>query len=333
MIMAIRCTIRSAVSAVAIAAASSVALADMGRAPVNGNGTYGSIEGGYLLQQSDDVIGHGVQTAPGVVDDVSVSADSGWFAGAMIGIANRDALIAGLPFHRLELYGIYGRTDDDAAHTAPPAAGILLKSVDGSALGVGFGNASTSTERRTIEGGLRFEYDEQNHPTWSHTWIVSPFIRNMDEETRTACSSACGSATRSGDVDTWMYGITLAFEPEQWITSNVALVGRVGVGLYGYDADGDYRSASAVVPAFNAQLSDGETGVGFRGQLGAGLKFKISEGANLETFAEADYFSDVGTAGLANNQATDATASSTSTTDLWELRAGARLTFAFSSAN
>ena len=39
MIMAIRCTIRSAVSAVAIAAASSVALADMGRAPVNGNTT------------------------------------------------------------------------------------------------------------------------------------------------------------------------------------------------------------------------------------------------------------------------------------------------------
>ncbi len=331
--MAIRSIAPYVMSVLALAAVSPAALADMGRAPVGNEGSYGSLEGGYLLQQSDDVIGHGVQTAPGVVDDVTVSADSGWFVGAMIGIANREAIISGLPFHRVELYGLYGRTDDDAADTNPPAADILLKSVDGSALGVGFGDASTSTERRTIEGGLRFEYDEQNHPTWSHTWIVSPFIRNMDEETRTVCSSACGSAERSGDVETWMYGIMLAFEPEHWINSSVALVGRIGAGIYGYDADGDYRSFSAVVPAFNAQLSDGDSGVGFRGQLGAGLKFKISEDANLETFAEADYFSDAGTANMPNNQAGDATPASTSTTDLWELRAGARLTFAFTSAN
>lgn len=331
--MAVRFAFRSFVSALAVTIACTSALADMGRAPVSGQGTYGSLEGGYLLQQSDDLIGHGVQTAPGIVEDVNVSADSGWFAGAMIGIANRDALVTGLPFHRVELYGLYGHTDDDAADTVPPAADILLKSVDGTALGVGFGDATTSTERRTIEGGLRFEYDEQNQPVWSQTWIISPFIRNMDEETRTGCSAACGVGERSGDVETWMYGVTVAFEPEYWITPGVALVGRVGAGIYGYNADGDYRSASLVVPAFNAQLSDGDSGVGFRGQLGAGLKFKISDGANLETFAEADYFSDVGTANMSNNQAADATASSTSTTDLWELRAGARLTFAFTSAN
>ena len=71
--------------------------------------------------------------------------------------------------------------------------------------------------------------------------------------------------------------------------------------------------------------SDGASGAGFRGQLGAALKFRLSEIANLETFAEADYFSDVGTAHMANNQPGDTTASHTGSTDLFELRAGARL--------
>ena len=84
---------------------------------------------------------------------------------------------------------------------------------------------------------------------------------------------------------------------------------------------------------FAANVFDGDSGVGFRLQLGGGVKFKITEAANLETFAEADYFTDVGSAHMADNQPSNAVSSFTSTTDLWELRAGARLTFAFTSAN
>jgi hypothetical protein len=76
-------------------------------------------------------------------------------------------------------------------------------------------------------------------------------------------------------------------------------------------------------------FSDGDSGVGFRLVLGAGLKFKLTETARLETFAEADYFSDVGTAQLSNNDPNDATASHAGTTDMWELRVGARLTIGF----
>ncbi len=123
-----------------------------------------------------------------------------------------------------------------------------------------------------------------------------------------------------------MYGILIAAEPEVWLTNDVAFVGRVGVGIYGYDADGDFNSSDNLNGFFASQLSDGVSGVGFRGQLGAGLKFRLSNTANLETFAEADYFSDVGTALMANNQPGDATPSRTGTTDLWELRAGARVT-------
>lgn len=305
------------------------ASADMGRAPVGEDGTYGSIEGGYLLQKSDDVIGYGIVGAGGAENDVTVSPDNGWFAGGMIGFANRDALISGLPFHRFEIYGLYGRTDDDVSSTVPPATGLQFQNVDGTVLGGGFTDATTTIERRTIEGGLRFEYDDPQHPaSWSHTWVLNPFIRNSEEENTTSCSAACGAATRSGDVDTWMYGIGLAFEPEQWLTPEIALVGRLGAGIYGYHASGDFTSVSAVAPAFNANLSDDNSGVGVRVQLGAGLKFKVGEQANIETFAEADYFSDVGTAQMSNDAGVP---TSTDTTDMWELRAGARLTFAFTS--
>lgn len=312
-----------------VVSGTSAALADMGKAPVT-EGTYGSIEGGFLHQDGGDVIGHGISPVAGTTIDVLVSPDSGWFAGGMIGFANSNALIAGLPFRRMELYGFYGRTDDDASHTSPPLAGVSLKNVDASFLVGGGATGTTSSERRTFEGGIRFEGDDLVNATTSMTWVVSPFIRWTGEETNSLITQCC-NLVRSGDVDTVMYGIIVAAEPEVWLTNDVAFVGRVGVGIYGYDADGDFSSSDNLNGFFASQLSDGDSGVGFRGLLGAGLKFRLSSTANLETFAEADYFSDVGTALLANNQPGDGTSSRTGTTDLWELRAGARVTIGFGS--
>jgi hypothetical protein len=316
----------SAVAAVLVSAASP-ALADMGKAPVS-EGAYGLIEGGFLYQDGGDVIGHGISPVAGTTIDVLVSPDSGWFAGGLIGFANRDAFIAGLPFRRFEIYGLFGRTDDDARHTSPPLTGTSLKNVDASVL-VGDGaTGTTSSERRTFEGGIRFEGDDVINSTTSMTWIVSPFIRWSNEETGTLVTQCC-DLRRSGDVDTTMYGILIAAEPEVWLTDGVAFVGRVGVGIYGFDADGNFSSSDNLNGFFASQLSDSDSGFGFRGQLGAGLKFRLSPTANLETFAEADYFTDVGTALMANNQPGDGTVSRTGTTDLWELRAGARVTIGF----
>ncbi len=323
--------IRILASSVILTAGASTAFADMGKAPVS-DGAYGSIEGGFLYQDGGDVIGHGISPVAGTTIDVLVSPDSGWFAGGLIGFANRDAFIAGLPFRRLEVYGLFGRTDDDASHTSPPVTGTSLKNVDASVLVDGGTTGTTSSERRTVEGGLRFEGDDQVNATTSMTWIMSPFIRWSNEETDTLVTECC-DLRRSGDVDTTMYGILIAAEPEVWLTNDVAFVGRVGVGIYGYDADGNFSSSDNLNGFFASQLSDSDSGVGFRGQLGAGLKFRLSNTANLETFAEADYFSDVGTALMANNQPGDATPSRTGTTDLWELRAGARVTIGFGSNN
>jgi hypothetical protein len=80
----------------------------------------------------------------------------------------------------------------------------------------------------------------------------------------------------------------------------------------------------------SAHINDSDDGVGFRGQLGAGLKFKLGTGARLETFAEADYFSDVGTIHLPSNTLKSSSPANSDADDLWELRAGARLTFAIS---
>lgn len=325
-----RSLVRILASSAILAAGTAAAFADMGKAPVS-DGTYGSIEGGYLYQDGGDIIGHGINPVAGTTIDILVSPDSGWFAGGMIGFANRDALIAGLPFRRIELYGLYGRTSDDASDSAPPLAGLSLKNVDATFLVENGSAGLTSSERRTFEAGLRFEGDDQTSATSSMTWVLSPFIRWTGEETDTFVTQCC-DLRRSGDVDTMMYGIVVAAEPEVWLTNDVAFVGRVGVGIYVYDADGDFNSSDNLNGFFAAHLSDGDSGVGFRGLLGAGLKFKLSETANLEAFAEADYFSDVGTAIMANNQ-NDLTTSHTGTTDMWELRAGARLTIGFNSAN
>ena len=306
------------------------AYADMGRAPTV-QGTYLSFEGGYLLQDGDGVIGHGISTTPGVTDDITVAPRDGWFAGGLVGFASKDRFVAGLPFNRIELYGLYGRAEDGISHTAPPLGDISLKNDDATALIAGGKSGSTSVERWIAEGQVRFEGDDIINATSSVTWVVAPFVRWSGENVTTVVTGCC-DLIRNASVETRMYGIVVAAEPEIWLTPQMALVGRIGAGLYGFNADGDYRSHSTLPgPAdpFAAALSDSDSGIGFRGQLGAGLKFKLTSTANLETFAEADYFSDAGHANTANNQPGDTTVSHTGSTDLWELRAGARITIGF----
>ena len=63
------------------------------------------------------------------------------------------------------------------------------------------------------------------------------------------------------------------------------------------------------------------------------MHFKIGSASLLETFAEADYFSDIGTARFSNSNSTDGTPSHVVSDDLWELRVGGRLTVGFSPGN
>ncbi|MEQ1717487.1 MAG: hypothetical protein ABL907_16165 [Hyphomicrobium sp.] len=307
-------------------------LADMGRNPVGSSGTTVSVDGGYLLQDGGSVTGHGIATPAGNVQDVELTPRDGYFIGGMLGFADRNALISGTVFNRIEVYGLYGSTEESVSHASPPLAGISLKNVDGTVLVDGGAFGASTVERTTVEGGLRFEGDDIVNATTSMTWVVSPFIRWSGEKAETVVTQCC-DLLRSGNVDTVMYGLMVAAEPEFQLTNSVALVARLGAGLYGYSADGEYRSSDNRNGFFAAQVSDSSGGVGFRGVLGAALKFKLTETTNLETFAEADYFSDVGTAGMPNNQPTDTISAQTLTTDLWELRTGARVTIGFSGTN
>lgn len=314
------------------------ALADMGRAPVGAGGSYLSIEGGFLHQEGGDVIGYGIaNTVGGAIDDITVSPAEGWFAGAMLGWDSGRQILPGMPFTRIEGYALFGSVDDSASDAAPVGGEVVLKSADGDLLGIGGTAGETDVERRFVEGGLRFEGDrvrseggslKDEAPVERHsiTWVLNPFVRWTGEESDTHVPNCC--ATRSADVDTWAYGALLAIEPELLLRPGVALVGRGGIGLYGYNADGDFHSASAATPdPFASDFSDSESGVGFRGQLGAGLKFWMSERSILDVFAEADYFSDIGTAAMSNNQPANSESSRVETEDLWEVRLGARLTF------
>jgi hypothetical protein len=307
--------------------------ADMGKSPAAPNGVVLSFEGGYLYQDGPAVNGHGVSdvlvTAVGdPVTDVFVSPEDGYFFGGLIGFDTGKPFIFG--FHRIELHGLYGETDESVTSTVPPNADIVLSTVDGSILGTLGTAGTTSVERRTWEGSLRFEDDDVINATTSVTWVFAPFIRGLQEETVTSITTSvpCCEFGRSADVDATLYGVFVAAEPETWISQNFALVARLGVGIYGYDADGDFASygSAATTGDFDAIVSDSESGVGFRGLLGIGFKAKITAATLLEGFAEADYFSDVPTAHLTNNQTTGGYISHVQEDDLFEVRTGLRLT-------
>ncbi|MBU2583533.1 MAG: hypothetical protein KJ622_17635 [Alphaproteobacteria bacterium] len=326
-------------------AATSAAHADMGTAAVD-RGLYGGIEGGYLHQSTEAVNGFGIVSSSGRISEALIDPENGWFAGGMIGFARPNTNVMGMPISRIEGYILFGRTEDSVGATTQPGGDLTIKSVNGSVNVVGGDRASASVERRTIEGGLRFERDEyryeggslKDEPVRSNrnlTRVISPFIRYMEEDTDTEARGCC-SAYRNASVDNWMYGVMAAIEPEYWHTERIALVGRAGVGVYGYSVDGSFRSSSQSPfrpDPFAASVSDDESGVGFRGSLGAGLKFKISDRALLETFAEADYFSAVGRAAFSNASPTNGARSGVEIDDMWELRAGARLTIGFGGGN
>jgi hypothetical protein len=293
----------------------------MGRAPVS-SGTYVTGAGGYTFEDGDEVLGYTISN--GGLRDVSTSAEDGWHGDVSLGTASGIAGMGGLRFNRIEAFFTYGEADDGTSDVVGGADSIRLKSVDGTALARFGDRGSANVDRRSYEGGLRFASD-QGSAANSMTWVLTPFLRFTGEESDTRVFGSSDSVTRSADVDTWMYGLSAAVEPEIWVSSTVALVGRVGVGVYGYDADGDFRSAGSFAGAFDASVSDNDTGVGFRGQLGAGVKLKLGAAMHLTGYAEADYFSAVGRAEFADNDPVTVTTSRTGIEDAWEVRTGARL--------
>jgi hypothetical protein len=323
--MTSRRVLTAMITTAGLAVFSHASQADMGKAPVGPGGSYVSIEGGYLYQDGPEVNGHGiVATAGGPEQDVKVSPDDGFFAGGLVGYETGTPFLAG--FHRVELFLQFGRATDGESDTSPPASDLSLKTVDGVTLVTGGFSAKTRSARQSWEFGTRLERDAVYDPATTVTWSLAPFVRSLEEDTRSVVSACC-DIRRSGKIDAWLYGLSLSAEPETWVTPQLALVGRLGAGVYGYDADGKFRSLSDMTPdGFAASVSDGDSGVGFRGLLGVGLKYKLSPASTLEGFAEADYFSKVPTAHLSSNSSAGGYESHVQDDDLWELRTGLRLT-------
>lgn len=305
----------------------SPAVADMGLAPAGPGQVYGSAEGGFLYQDGGDVNAYGISSAPGTYVDQFVSADGGWLAGLQLGYENGKPFISFLPFTRVELFVFGGRTDGGRSDSAPPLSDISLKSVDGLVNVIGGTVANAETERQTVEFGYRSEFDQRLNADTTITWGYVSFIRNSQEDTLVTCTSLC-SVTRSAGLDNWLFGSMLVMEPEFRIVPSVALVGRLGAGFYLWEAEADFLSSAPSAPGspFNAAVRDKEDGIGFRGSLGASLKIILSPGAFFETFAEADYFSDMATARFSNASTTDTTPSFIVEDSMWEFRTGGRLT-------
>lgn len=303
----------------------------MGSAPV-ASGVYVTLDGGYAYSDGSSTIGHAISPTGALADpsaETLIQADDGYALSGSIGYVAPSGFAAALPISRIEGYLSFSSTDDSNADTVNDPQRITLKSVDGTALGVIGVMAASAQELRRYEGGVRFAYDQSTGAASSLSFVVTPFVRNIDEETSSVAIGTADTAWRDADVTTWAYGVTVAVEPEVWLTPEVALVGRLGAGLYGYSANGDFSSRSTAggggFDPFAASVSDDESGIGFRGELGAGLKFKLTEAVTLTGYGEATYFSAVGSASLPDNQFVTATTSSVDISDSWELRAGVRL--------
>ena len=130
--------------------------AEMGRAPVV-EGSYGTLEGGYLFRQGHDVDAYGVSPSADRFYDAFVSPGDGWFAGGSIGLLKRQPFFLG--FNNIEGYVLYGSTSGDVSDHAPPLSSLSLTSVDGNSFASGGTKATASDERTNIEGGIRFKRD------------------------------------------------------------------------------------------------------------------------------------------------------------------------------
>ena len=299
----------------------SPAFAEMGQAPVS-KGIYVSVEGGYLRQDAESVLGHGI-SADGVdVADTSVEAENGYFAGISIGAALAPRSLLGT-FDRIEASFSFGKITEDESDTRLAPGFTSLTSVDGLTTFTFRDFGDSEYERKTYDGALALKRDIGTGVTLS----LEPFVRVTDEDIKSTVSTSnpVDTAWRQSDISSRYYGALLALEPEVAITPSTSLVARVGAGVYGYDFDADFESGGD--PFFAAKGSDDKNGVGFRGTLGVGVKVKAWEGASVTAFGSADYWSDTQVAVLPTNDPNIlGDAARIDTDDLWDLRAGVRLT-------
>ncbi len=139
---------------------------------------------------------------------------------------------------------LFGSTSEDVSDHAPPFSSLSLTSVDGDSFASGGKNAKGSDDRTSIEGGIRFKRDFELDENSSLTLVLSPFLVFSEEDVNASVTGGCCNVRRDGDVDTWLGGGLVAVEPETWITAGMALVGRAGVGLYGFSSEGSFSSRS-----------------------------------------------------------------------------------------
>lgn len=318
----------SAVAALGLLAAAPAHAAELGSAPTTA-GLFATLDGGYLNLDQEDVFGHAVNPSGAIgapVDDVRISPEDGWFIGGSAGWRSATPFVSFLPFNRWEAYLTYSESDDSESDTVSGAATIDLNNVDASTLATIGGTGSTDIERRTWEFGTRSAVDTGAPGRSSVTWVMQSFSRWSDEETDTSAVGTADTARRSADVETQSTGMMLLAEPEHWVSPSMALVGRAGVGVYYYDIEGEFRSSSTAAPdVFAARISDDDDGFGFRAQFGAGVKLRLGAASTLTGYGEADYLSDVGTAGLPDNAFSTITPAEVKTEDAWEFKAGVRL--------
>lgn len=309
---------RGVIAGLCLAGFAGVAAAETGRAPVRA-GTYVSIEGGYQLLEGEPARAYGYSPAAGVhLGDVLVDSDTGWFGGIGIGYAARAGAVLGL-FDRVELSLGHARSHESRATQGD---GLALASVDATAIAMNAGAASAKIERQAWDIAAALKTS-----SGMTTWSLEPFLRLSDDETTQGLAGAGGSVFRSGKVAATFVGVMAAVEPEIALAPAISLVGRLGAGVYGYRASGKFRSWSPDTPFFDAAVDDSASGAGLRGSLGAALKLAFSPSSTLTTYIGVDYWSRVPSLSMTDQDVNTIDPSHLKGADLWDGRAGVRLSF------
>lgn len=300
-------------------ALASPAMAEMGTSPSEPGSMYFTAFGGYVNSDGTATPGHGRNVN---TPNFLVEAEDGGFGGVTLGYVFGTPVPFGLTNFRGEAtFAVSGFSDDEISN---PTGSILdLNGVSGV---INF-PVQSEQSRDVYDGSLALKGDMELGPDLGMSVGLEVFVRKSEDET-TAVNSA--GNFRTHDVDALFYGAMVVVQPEFAITPSLSLVGDLGVGLYGVDADVDSRS---FVAATALTFADEDSTVGFRGRANGGLKFNATDSISLTVFGGVDFWSDVP---VANQRRTQIIAPGvpprTKFTDLVELKAGLSLTFVFGGA-
>jgi hypothetical protein len=307
--------------------------ADMGKGTVD-SGLYVSFDASFVTEQGSPIRAFGTEEPrpPFNIKDEYLGLDQGWSSGASIGYVTPRAILG--IFDRAEIAIDYAELTNQMSERN---AYSFLSAVDARDFAFYADDAASEIEAIILSGALPLKFDSMVGSDNGLTLGVEPFVRWSKQKLNTLLKSSgatpndpVNTYTDLADVTSLYYGAMLTAEPELQLTEMVSLAGRVAGGIYGYSSRGTFSSRFQFPgdsEASNALVLDEAAEVGWKASLGAAIKFRLAPSSVLTSYITADYWSSTASIERPTSDfyALESQTAHIGTADLWDLRAGMRL--------